>query len=71
MANGLGRAFARVFAIDVLRCASCGGRMRLIAFVKKKSVAERILRHLKLPLQPLAAAPSRAPLQEEWEFEAA
>ena len=61
----------RVFAIDVLRCARCGGSMRLIAFVKKKSVAENILRHLKLPSQPLAAAPARAPLHEEWEFEAA
>ena len=33
----------RVFAVDVLRCARCGGRMRLIAFVKKKSAAQKIL----------------------------
>ena len=33
----------RGFALDVLRCARCGGRMRLIAFVKKKSAAQKIL----------------------------
>jgi hypothetical protein len=61
----------RVFAVDVLSCARCGGRMRLIAFIKKKSAAQKILRHLKLPSQPLAAAPARAPPQEAREFEAA
>lgn len=46
----------RVFGIDVLRCRSCDGRMRVIAHIEKPDVVVGILRHLGLP----TAAPQRA-----------
>src|SRR5438094_7398002 len=38
----------RVFAVDVLACPSCGGRMRLIATIEDPRVVRRILTHLGL-----------------------
>jgi len=37
-----------VFAVDVLACPDCGGRLKLIAFVADAGVAGRILDHLGL-----------------------
>ena len=50
----------RVFQLDVLRCASCGGRRRVIAFIEAGDVSRRILEHLGLPAQ-VPAALTRAP----------
>jgi len=36
----------RVFAIDVEKCAQCGGRVRIIAAIEDPEVIEKILRHL-------------------------
>ena len=57
----------RAFAIDVLACPDCGGRMRLIATIHDPGVIRRILAHLGLshsgqspgpaPPGPSAAAP--------------
>ena len=38
----------KVFAVDVLACPDCGGRLRLIAFIADDAVAGRILLHLCL-----------------------
>ncbi len=38
----------RVFAVDVLLCANCGGRMRVIAVIDDPDVVRRILAHLGL-----------------------
>jgi hypothetical protein len=48
----------KVFAIDVLACPVCHGRMKLIAYINSASVARRILEHLGLPATgpPLAKA---------------
>jgi len=48
----------RVFAIDILACPDCGGRLRLLATIAERGVIEKILRHLGLSVdlpQPLAA----------------
>jgi len=37
--------------------------MRVIAIVMKREVAERILRHLGLPIEPPRISPPRAPPQ--------
>jgi hypothetical protein len=37
------------FAIDVLDCPCCGGRLRLLALIAHARVVERILRRLRLP----------------------
>jgi hypothetical protein len=38
----------RAFAIDVLACVHCGGRLRLIATLHDPAVIRRILAHLDL-----------------------
>ena len=38
----------RVFAVDVLRCPNCGGRMRVLATIDDPDVVRRILAHLGL-----------------------
>jgi hypothetical protein len=37
------------FALDVLRCPRCAGRMQLIATIEDPAVIQRILAHLGLP----------------------
>jgi len=41
---------------DPLICPDCGGRMKIIAFIKKKSVIEHILKHLGLLDEPSPCA---------------
>ena len=55
---------AKVFAVDVLTCPECSGRMLLIAFIAQRAVAHRILEHLRLdstgpPLNRARAAPEQ------------
>jgi len=51
----------RSFAIDVLTCARCGGRAKLIALVTKPASIERFLRHLGEPTEVPALSPARGP----------
>ena len=39
----------RVFALEVLLCASCGGERRIIAEIREGPVARKILAHLGMP----------------------
>jgi uncharacterized protein YbaR (Trm112 family) len=41
----------RTFAIDVLACPQCGGRLRFLATIEERAVVEKILSHLGLPLE--------------------
>ena len=41
----------RVFAYDVLHCEKCGGRRSVIATIPEGDIAQKILAHLKLPLE--------------------
>jgi hypothetical protein len=48
----------RVFAIDVLACPDCGGRLHLLATIEDRAAVAQILTHLGLPVdlpQPSAA----------------
>jgi hypothetical protein len=38
----------RVFEFDILACADCGGRLRLLATIEDRAVVEKILTHLGL-----------------------
>jgi hypothetical protein len=49
----------KVFAIDVLACPECGGRLRLIAFIAEATVARRILDHLGFDSTGPPVAPAR------------
>jgi hypothetical protein len=49
----------RTFAIDVLACPGCGGRLRLLATIADPAVIAQILRHLGLPVAVPVPAPAR------------
>jgi len=51
----------RVFAIDVLACSACGGRLRFIATIEDPPVVQRILAHVGLPTTVPEASPARPP----------
>ncbi len=51
----------KVFAIEVLKCPRCAGRLELIAFISEPDVARRILDHLGLASQAPPLARARAP----------
>jgi hypothetical protein len=56
----------KVFAIDVLACPECSGRLEMIAFIAEQGIARKILEHLGLDATgpPLSAARG-APLSFE------
>ena len=57
----------RVFAVDVLACPGCHGRLRLVAVLDASAAVARILKHLHLPTEVPAPAPARAsPVPDEW-----
>ena len=47
----------RVFAVDVLACPSCGGRLRLVAVLDASAATVRILQHLQAPDRSARASP--------------
>jgi hypothetical protein len=49
------------FAIDILDCSDCGGRLRLVATIDQPEVIQQILRHLGLPVDPPLPTPARDP----------
>ena len=51
----------RVFAIDILACPDCGGRLRLLATIADRAVVEKILTHLGLPADRPCPSPARTP----------
>jgi hypothetical protein len=55
----------RVFAVDVLECPSCGGRMRLLAAIQPPDATEAILNCLELPSRAPPTSPA-VPDAEEW-----
>ena len=51
----------KAFAVDVLACPTCGGRLEVLAFITEQAVARKILDHLGLASQAPPLAPARAP----------
>jgi hypothetical protein len=49
----------RVFAIEVLRCPDCGGRMRILAAIHSPQATEAILGCLGLPVRAPPTLPAR------------
>jgi hypothetical protein len=50
----------RSFGHDLLACAQCGGKLKLVDVVLERIAIRRILSHLRLPSDPPAAARARA-----------
>jgi hypothetical protein len=46
--RGWAEMILKVYEVDPLVCAECGGRMKIIAFITDYSVLDRIINHLKL-----------------------
>ncbi|MGM0578741.1 MAG: transposase, partial [Myxococcota bacterium] len=55
----------RTFGLEVLICATCGGRRRILALIQSPITARQILRHLDLPAEPPRIAPARPPPDPE------
>ncbi|MEO6602044.1 MAG: hypothetical protein ABIQ16_19345, partial [Polyangiaceae bacterium] len=51
----------QTFGLDVEKCPSCGGRMRLLALVTEPSSVARFLRHQGEPTEVPPRAAARAP----------
>ena len=51
----------RTFAVDVLECPTCKGRMKLIAVLSEPASVARFLSGLGEPTDPPARSPSRGP----------
>jgi len=49
----------RVFAVDVLECPECGGRLRIMAAIHPPEATRAILECFGLPSRPPPAAPAR------------
>jgi uncharacterized protein YbaR (Trm112 family) len=44
-----------VFALDILACPDCGGRLPLLAPIEDRAVIEKILAHLRVARRSAAA----------------
>ena len=55
----------RVFALEILTCALCAGRMRVVSVIEEGPVSRKILGHLGLPSEPPVRAPARDPPDPE------
>ena len=49
----------RVFQVDILACAKCGGRMKVLAVIEQPDVVAKILGHLGMPTVPEGIPPAR------------
>ncbi|WNG59767.1 ATP-dependent helicase HrpA [Archangium gephyra] len=56
----------RTFDFDVFACVRCGGRRRLLAYVKQAGAVRAILEHLGLPTAGASLTPAPAPPQAAW-----
>jgi hypothetical protein len=57
---------ARIYEVLPLLCPSCGGQMRILAFLTDPPVVRSILVHLDLPHRPPPVAPARGPPQGDF-----
>jgi hypothetical protein len=54
----------RSFDVDVLACAHCGGRLRLLAVITETESVRRLLAHLGLPSDAPPLARARDPTDD-------
>lgn len=58
-----------VFEVDPLKCPTCGGTMKIVAFIEDEPVIEKILRHCKLWKEEPARPPPENVLVESTDSE--
>jgi hypothetical protein len=54
----------KVYEVDPLTCAKCGGTMKVIAFITDFTVVDRIINHLKLSFVADKPPPPQVASQE-------
>jgi len=54
----------KVYEVDPLICAQCGGKMRVIAFLTDYKVVDKIINHLKLTFVAERPPPPHIAYQE-------
>jgi hypothetical protein len=59
--KGWASCLGRIFEIDVIKCARCGGRMRAMASITDDAELERLLTHVGLEADFPRTRPARAP----------
>ena len=58
-----------VFEVDPLKCPTCGGTMKIVAFIEEEPVIEKILRHCKLWQEEPARPPPQNVMAESIVYE--
>jgi len=56
----------RTFDCDVFACVRCGGRRRVLAYVREAGGVRAIVEHLGLATEGARLAPARGPLHASW-----
>jgi hypothetical protein len=54
----------RSFSVDVMECAKCHGRLRIVAVIAEREPVHRILAHLGMPTEPPPVARARDPTED-------
>ncbi len=62
--------FKRVFKVDVLRCAKCGGDMKIVAFIEEPEAVRKVLDCLGLPTTGPPLAKARRRTEPDFDFAA-
>jgi hypothetical protein len=63
-AKGWAEMIRKVYEVDSMLCAQCGGTMKVIAFLSDFSVVDRIINHLKLTFVADKPPPPQIAFQE-------
>jgi len=63
-AKGWAEMIRKVYEVDPMVCARCGGQMKVIAFLTDFSVVDRIINHLKLTFIAERPPPTHLAYQE-------
>jgi len=62
--KGWAEMIRKVYVVDPLLCPSCGGRMKIVAFIEEPKVIDRIIRHLELSFEAERPPPPHHVQQE-------
>ncbi|MGB6865051.1 MAG: hypothetical protein WBE11_05115 [Candidatus Aminicenantaceae bacterium] len=62
--KGWAEMIKKVYELDPLLCPSCGGQMKIIAFIEDPKAIDKIIRHLKLTFEAVRPPPPQRVQQE-------
>ena len=62
--KGWAKMIRKVYAVDPLRCPTCGGQISIISFMEEPKTIDRIISHLKLTFEVERPPPPRVVQQD-------